>query len=72
MTCTSTNGIHAFFEIKKLAQYVDGAPSFRTAKEGVLVVCAHCGQVREAWESGEIVVRQANENSTKAGTPGTH
>ena len=59
--CDNIVGGHKFFEVKKLSDYIKGSPSYRSAKEGVLVVCATCGEVREAWETGEIVVRSRPE-----------
>lgn len=55
--CDNIVGGHKFFEIKKLSVYVPGSVSYRIAKEGVLVVCATCGEIREAWETGEIIIR---------------
>ena len=52
---------HQFFELKKLSDYIPGSPSYRSAKEGVLMVCGTCGEVREAWETGEIVIRPRPE-----------
>jgi hypothetical protein len=57
--CNNIVGGHKFFEVKKLSDYVQGSPSYRAAREGVLVVCASCGEVREAWETGEVVIRPA-------------
>ncbi len=75
--CTDKEGMmhadHQFFTIKLIEDYVTGSPSYRVAKNGVLVVCATCGEVREAWETGEIVIRPRgpapkphDQNSTAA------
>lgn len=52
---------HKFFEIKKLVHYVPDSPSSRPDKDGALVVCATCGEVREIWETGETVIRKAGQ-----------
>jgi len=48
---------HKFFEVRRLERFVDGSPSSRIDKEGILVVCATCGEVREIWETGEMIIR---------------
>ncbi len=50
--CEGTNKEHKLFEVKKLAQNVPGSPSFRTDREGILLVCIHCGEVVKIWEDG--------------------
>lgn len=48
---------HKFIEIKKISLAVPGSPSYRIAKEGSVVVCAICGEVREVWEDGTVIVK---------------
>ena len=48
---------HKFFEVRRLERFIDGSPSSRIDKEGILVVCATCGEVREIWETGELIIR---------------
>ena len=48
---------HKFFEVRRLERFIEGSPSSRIDKEGILVVCATCGEVREIWETGELVIR---------------
>lgn len=52
---------HKFFEVKRLERFVDGSPSSRIDKEGILAVCATCGEVREVWETGEIIIRKVGQ-----------
>lgn len=74
MKCDSTKIEHKFFEVKKLAQNAPGSPSFRTDREGILLVCIHCGEVRELWEDGTVIIypkkiikAQAYDENSSAG-----
>jgi hypothetical protein len=62
--------VHQFFELKKTVRYVQGSPSLRMEKEGVQVVCVLCGERREAWDSGEVDVKESKRADEKDITTG--
>lgn len=49
---------HQFFQIKNIFKY----GPIRAEKEGVKVVCAICGEVRDLWEDGEIEISIEGKN----------
>lgn len=59
---------HQFFEVKKRFKYVPESPSNRVESEGAMVTCALCGEVRDVWETGEVIIKtHGKETSTTAG-----
>ena len=53
--------MHQFFKIKNLSTY-EGT-QMRPKNEGVQVVCAICGQLRNAWDDGRVeVVIEGNKD----------
>ena len=49
---------HQFFKIQTRAVFKQGLPAYRyeAEREGVQVVCAICGEVRDVWNTGEIQI----------------
>lgn len=57
---------HQFHTIKQIDKKPEDAPIMSTAYiYGVLVACSLCGEIRLAWETGEIEIKPKAWNNNK-------